>query len=74
MLDKIKTFLKKNGIMGLGALAVAAGAMFFGWWFLFWGSLGFLIGKNWEIILALWEESKLKDKIEDKIDEVKEKF
>ena len=63
MIDKIKSFFKENGIVGLGALGVAVGAAFLGAWFIFWGSLGFLAGKNWEIILKLWNDSKLKDKI-----------
>lgn len=74
MYNKIKDWIKENGIVGLGALIVTIFALFTGAWFLFWGSLGFLAGKNWEIILKLWNESKLKDKFEDVKDRVEDKF
>ena len=72
-MKKIKMWLAENGFMGVTALAVAAGAMFFGMWFVFWGALGFFCGKNWEIIKNLWQ-NKYKEKVEDIVENVKEKI
>jgi len=67
---KIKEWLKENGFMGFTALAVAGGAMFMGWWFVFWGSIGFFIGKNWEIIRKLWKKNV--DDVQVEIDKIEE--
>lgn len=71
--NKINKWFKENGFMGLTALAVAGGAMFFGMWLIFAGSVGFFLGKNWEIIRNLWNE-KYKDDVEDIFDDIKEKI
>jgi hypothetical protein len=73
IMKKVKIWLKENGFMGVMALAVALGAMLLGMWFIFWGSIGFFIGKNWEILINLWK-NKYKDKLEDIVDEVKDKI
>lgn len=61
VMKKIKEWLKENGFMGFAALAVAGVAMFMGLWFIFWGSVGFFIGKNWEIIRKLLKGIYKKD-------------
>ena len=71
-MKKVKAWLLENGFMGFASLAVAGGAMFFGMWFIFWGSLGFFFGKNWEIIRKLWKE-EYREKVEGLIDDLKEK-
>ena len=72
-MGKIKAWFKENGFVGIGALIVALVAAFYGMWFIFWGSIGFFSGKNWEIIRKLWNE-EYKEKVEDLIDDVKDKF
>lgn len=74
IMKKVKEWLKENGFVGLVALAVAAVAFFLGWSALMWAAIGGFCGKNWEIIKRLWRESKLKDKVDDVVDDVKEKF
>lgn len=71
IIKKIKAFLIENGFISAAALIVAGIALFVGMKFLMWGSLGFFAGRNWEIIKKLWNESKLKDKVEDAIDDFK---
>ena len=73
IMRKIKIWLKENGFMGLAALIVAGGALLFGMWFLFWGSIGFFIGKTWEILINIWKD-KYKDKFDDIVDDVKDKI
>lgn len=71
-MKKVKAWLLENGFMGFASLAVAGVAMFLGMWMIFAGSIGFFVGKNWEIIRKLWKE-EYKDKVEDLIDDLKEK-
>lgn len=73
IMKKIKLWLKENGFGGLLALAIAAGAAFFGIWFLFYLAIGAFIGKNWEIIINLWND-KYKDKLDDLVDKAKDKI
>ncbi len=73
MFEKIKTWLKENGFVGFAALIVAGIAMFIGMWMVFAGSIGFFLGKNWEIVRKLWNE-KYKEEVEDIIDDIKEKI
>ena len=70
LMKKIKDWLKENGFVGFLALAIAGGAAFFGWWMVAVGAICWFLGKNWEIVIKLWKESKLKDKV----DEVKDKI
>lgn len=72
MFEKVKIWLKENGLVGFASLAVAGVAMFLGMWMVVAGSIGFFVGKNWEIVRKLWNE-KLKDKVEDIIDDIKDK-
>lgn len=72
-MGKVKLWFVENGFIGLGAIIVAIIAMTYGMWFVFWGSIGFFAGKNWEIIRKLWNE-KYEDKVEDLIDDIKEKL
>jgi hypothetical protein len=72
VMKKVKAWLLENGFMGFASLAVAGVAMFLGMWMIFAGSIGFFVGKNWEIIRKLWKE-EYKDKVEDLIDDLKEK-
>lgn len=77
MIRKIKAWAKENGIVGWGALLVAAIAGWHSLWFVMWGSIGFWAGKNWEIIVKLWNESyrdKVNDAIEDAVDKAKDTF
>lgn len=69
-MKKVKTWLSENGFVGATALIVAVAALFLGMMFVFWGSIGFFVGKNWEIIRKLWKE-EYKDKVEDLIDDIK---
>ena len=73
MFEKIKIWLKENGFVGAATLIVAVAALILGMKFLMWGSLGFFLGKNWEIIGKLWNE-KYKEEVEDVIDDIKEKI
>ena len=73
MFEKVKIWLKENGVVGFAALIVAGVAMFLGMWMVFAGSIGFFVGKNWEIIRKLWRE-KYKEEVEDIIDDIKEKI
>jgi hypothetical protein len=74
IMKKVKEWFKENGFVGFLALAIAGVAFFLGWTALFWAAIGGFCGKNWEIIKRLWRESKLKDKIEDVVDDVKDKI
>ena len=47
--------------------------MFLGMWLVVAGSIGFFLGKNWEIVRKLWNE-KYKEEVEDIIDDIKEKI
>ena len=73
MFEKVKIWLKENGVVGFASLIVAGVAMFLGMWMVFAGSIGFFVGKNWEIIRKLWRE-KYKEEVEDIIDDIKEKI
>ncbi len=73
MFEKIKTWLKENGFVGFAALIVAGIAMFLSMWMVFAGSIGFFLGKNWEIVRKLWNE-KYKEEIENIVDDLKEKI
>lgn len=72
MFEKVKIWFKENGFMGLTALIVTGVAMFLGMWMVAVGSFCFFLGKNWEIIRKLWND-EYKDKVEDLIDDIKEK-
>jgi hypothetical protein len=74
IMKKIKLWLAENGFMGFIALAVAGVAAFFGMWWLFWAAIGGFAGKNWEIIRNLDIIKEAKEKIEDVVDDVKEKI
>ena len=73
IMKKVKLWLTENGFVGLAALAVAGGAAFFGMWFLFWAAIGGFAGKNWQIIIDIYEDN-YKDKVDDLVDKVKDKF
>ena len=73
IMKKVKEWLKENGFMGLASLAVAGVAMFLGMWLVVAGSIGFFVGKNWEILRNLWK-TKYKEKVEDLVDDVKDKI
>ena len=73
VMKKVKKWLSENGFMGFVALAVAAGALFFGMMWLFWAAIGGFVGKNWQIIVNLWED-KYKDMAEDLVDKAKDKI
>ena len=72
MFEKVKIWFKENGFVGFLSLAIAAGAMILGMWFVAGCSFCFFLGKNWEIVRKLWNE-KLKEKFEDIIDDIKDK-
>jgi len=72
-MKKIKLWLNENGFMGITALAIAGGAGFMGLWFLCWGSIGFFIGKNWEIIWNIYTE-KYKDELDAKVADIRKKL
>ena len=73
-MEKIKKFFVENGFISLVALFVTVFSFLFGFGFIGTIALGFFVGRNWEIIKKLWKESQLKDKVDDLVDEVKEKF
>lgn len=73
MFEKIKKWIKENGVVGFASLIVAGVAMFLGMWMLVAGSIGFFVGKNWEIVRKLWNE-KYKEEVKDIIDDIKEKI
>jgi hypothetical protein len=72
MFEKVKTWLKENGVVGFASIIVAGVAMFLGMWFVAGCSFCFFLGKNWEIVRKLWNE-KYKEKVEDIIDDIKNK-
>jgi hypothetical protein len=72
IMKKVKAWFVENGFMGFASLVVAGVALFLGMKLVFAGSIGYFVGKNWEIIRKLWRE-EYKDKIEDVIDDLKEK-
>lgn len=72
IMEKVKIWLKENGFVGFTSLIVAGVSAFFGMWLIASGSIGFFVGKNWEIIRKLWHE-KYKEEVEDIIDDLKDK-
>jgi len=73
IMKKIKIWLSENGFVGLASLVVAGIAMFMGMWFIVAGSVGFFIGKNWQIFVNLWN-NKYKEIAEDVVDDLKDKI
>jgi len=72
-MKKVKKWLTENGFMGLVALIVTGVAAFLGMWFVAVGAFCWFLGKNWQIIVNLWE-NKYKDMAEDLVDKVKDKI
>ena len=72
-MKKVKKWFKENGFVGFGALVVAGVAIFMGWWVVSNVVIAFFLGMNWQIINRLWIE-KYKDKVEDLVDDVKDKI